>query len=96
VEVVTASQAVDELIMLVNDTNLDRKNKQPLIATLKAASASFERGEVQAGLNQLRAFENKVRSQLTKSYPTAAEVFTEYAKQITDCVNDQIAISMAE
>jgi hypothetical protein len=82
--------------MLVNDTNLDRKNNQPLIATLKAASAPFERGQVQAGLNQLRAFQNKVRAQLTKNYPTAAELFTEYAKQITDCVNDQSAISMGE
>jgi hypothetical protein len=61
---------------------LPRSRQQPLLATLKAAAASFERGNLVAGLNQLHAFQNKVRAQLTN--PVLAERLTEAAQVIID------------
>ena len=43
-EVITAGQAVGELIVLADEASLARKNKRPLIATLKAAMTAFEEG----------------------------------------------------
>jgi hypothetical protein len=57
--VLTPSMEVARLILLVNDADLGAKNKQPLLATLSAALASFERGNLHSGANQLHAFQNK-------------------------------------
>jgi hypothetical protein len=43
-EVITAGQAVEELILAVHEANLPSYNKRPLLASLKAAVASFDRG----------------------------------------------------
>jgi hypothetical protein len=71
VSVLTAGEAVDNLIDLVNDASMERKNKRPFIASLKAASASLERGNFQSGANQLHAFQNKIRAQVGKTDPIA-------------------------
>ena len=72
VEIITASEAIDALIEKVNDANIDRKNKRPFIASLKAASASFDRGSCNSGENQLGAFINKVRAQVARNNPAIA------------------------
>jgi hypothetical protein len=72
VEIITAAEAVDELVDKVNDANMDRKNKRPFIASLKAAGASFDRGSCQSGVNQLNAFINKVRAQVARDNPAIA------------------------
>ena len=46
------------------DANAGRKNKRPILASLKAAQASFDRGDMIPALNQLQACGNKVRAQL--------------------------------
>jgi hypothetical protein len=94
--VVTAADAVEQCIDLVDSTDLDRKNKRPLIATLKAAAAAFERGNTQAALNQLSAFQNKVRAQIGRTDPAAAEAFTECAQQIMDAVGCGAVAEAAE
>ena len=72
VEIITAAEAIDALVDKVNDANMDRKNKRPFIASLKAAGASFERGSCQSGVNQVNAFINKVRAQVAKDNPAIA------------------------
>ena len=84
--VVAPSEAVELCIDLVEQTNVDRKNKRPLIASLKAAAAAFDRGSAGAGFNQLRAFQNKVRAQIGNSNPAAAQAFINCAQQLIDAV----------
>jgi hypothetical protein len=85
--VITACEAVEACIALVEDTDLARQNKRPLLASLKAACASFDRGDLTAGLNQLGAFQNKVRAQVAPKNPAAAAAFIECAQKIQDAVN---------
>jgi len=63
-QIVTPAEAVELLILTVETVDLGRKNKRPLIATLKASVAAFDRGSYGAAVNQLQAFQNKVRAQI--------------------------------
>jgi hypothetical protein len=81
-EVITHAVAVGQLMLWVDEANLARRNKQPLLATLSAAYSSFERGNLTAGLNQLSAFQNKVRAQVTRADPGLADAFLAAAQQI--------------
>jgi hypothetical protein len=82
VHVITAGEAVDMLIAEVEGSETDRKNKRPLIATLKAASAAFERGQTHAAANTLGAFQNKVRAQIGRTDPTVAGELIRIAEEI--------------
>ena len=62
----TPGMAVGQLMLWVNDSGLGTRNKRPLLATLFAALASFDRGNVTSGANQLAAFQNKVRAQVAR------------------------------
>jgi Bacterial Ig domain/Bacterial TSP3 repeat len=84
VEVLSASEALEDLILIVNDSVLDRPTKRPFIATLKAAVAALDRGSVGAGLNQLKAFQNKVRAQIGKDNPDVAEEWVRITQEIMD------------
>lgn len=77
--VITAGETVHHCIDLVDNMNLGRKNKRPLLASLKAAAAAFDRGSFGAGMNQLNAFQNKIRAQVAPSNPGGAA-------ELTDCV----------
>lgn len=81
--VFTPSMEVAQLIQLVNDSDLGAKNKQPLLTTLSAALASLERGNLNSGVNQLRAFQNKLRAQV-------APVDAALAEQLINTVQDII------
>jgi len=84
VEVMLLSAATEELIMQVDEASLiSRKNKQQFFATLKNATASFDRGSYGAGINQLESFQNKVRAQL-KDDPSTAEEWIRIAQEIID------------
>jgi hypothetical protein len=85
-EILTPAEAVDALVSAVNGSDLERRAKRPLIASLKAAAASFDRGSCQAGLNQLEAFQNKVRAQVTREHPDAARELGRLAQIIIDGV----------
>jgi hypothetical protein len=89
VEVITAAEAVDLLITAVNDADLDRKNKRPFLATLKAVQASFDRGQTNAAVNQLGAFQNKVQAQLAPSQPNLAAEWIALAEAIINAVQPQ-------
>jgi hypothetical protein len=57
-----------------------------LVASLKAAGASFDRGSVGSGINQLEAFQNKARAQVAPVDAGLAEELSKVAQQIIDRV----------
>jgi hypothetical protein len=87
VEIITPCEAVEEIIMAVDNADLDRRNKRPLIATLKAACASFDRGSCLSGVGQLQAFQNKVRAQLSRSNPAVADDLIALAERVIGCIH---------
>jgi hypothetical protein len=85
-EVITLSDAVNELILLLTETEVERRNKRPLLVTLNAAWESFEDGDLEAGVKRLRVFQQKVRAQVANSNPEAAAKLIAGAQQIIDAV----------
>ncbi len=85
VRVITAAQAVQGLIDKINAAGL-KQNTQPLLATLEAAIASFERGDFIPGVNQLEAFQHKVRAQVGPEDPVLADMLISMAQVIIDAV----------
>jgi len=86
--VITAGEAVEQCIELLDSMNLARKNKRPLLASLKAAAASFDRGNIGAAMNQLKAFQQKVRAQVAGANPAGAAALTDCVQRIlaaTEC-----------
>jgi hypothetical protein len=75
---------VHKLIEQINRSTVSEHSKRPLISTLEAASASLDRDRLPAGLNQLGAFQNKVRAQVGRSDQQLAEDLIERAQQIMD------------
>jgi poly(3-hydroxybutyrate) depolymerase len=86
VEVITPAEAVVIIIGLLDDANLPRNRRQPLLASLAAAAASFERGHFTPGANQLEAFQHKVRAQVMPSAPQLALDLTSAAQTILDAL----------
>ena len=87
VEVIAASEAVEELIAEVDGSSLSRQNKRPLLASLKAAAAAFDRENCESGEGKLRAFNNKVRALLSRSNAALAASLTGISRQIIDQVD---------
>jgi hypothetical protein len=63
------------------------KRAQPLLATLDAALASIERNNRTAAINQLNAFQNKVRAQVAPSDPALAAMLLKAAQDIITVLN---------
>jgi len=89
IDVLTPGDAVEELVLLVDDTPLvTRKTKQPFIATLKNSAAAFDRGSFGAGDNMLHSFINKVRAQVARDNPEVAEEWTRVAELIIEATGE--------
>ena len=89
VNVLTAADATEELILQVNDAVISRKNKQQFIATLKTATAAFERGSFGAGLNQFEALINKFEAQL-KDDPELQEEWIRIVDEIVGGLSEPV------
>ena len=85
-EVITPGMGLELLIVEVGRSVLPRHRKQPLIASLKAAAASFDRDNWNSGGNQLEAFLNKLRAQVTKIDAALAERWERKARMVWDAV----------
>ena len=72
ITVLTAGQATARLAAAVNALPVQPTDVGGLLASLDAAMAAFNRGASTAGVNQLRAFQNKVRAQSGKQIDAAA------------------------
>jgi hypothetical protein len=80
--VFTPETGVSRLVLITEDSNVEIKNKKPLLATLNAALASFERGNFSSGINQLKAFQNKVAAQVARIDAALAGELIERAQGI--------------
>lgn len=82
------TEMLEELILAVDGADLDRKNKRPLIVTLKSSLAALDRGQPVAAANQLRAFQQKVQAQIAPSDSALAELLIAAAQEIVDALNE--------
>jgi hypothetical protein len=73
-----------QLAASVAGSSLAPDRRQPLLATLNPAKASFDSGHLDTGSNQLRAFQNKVRAQVGRSDQLLADDLTQAAQKIID------------
>ena len=53
----------------------------------ESSLAAFDRGNAQAGINQIKAFQNKVRAQIAKSDPLDAAAFDACISDLIDAIN---------
>ncbi len=83
VEVLTAAQAVERLMARVNSV---WPHPRPLLATLRAALASLERGQPAVAIVQLRAFQHQVWAQVQPSNPALAAIFIQASQDILDAL----------
>jgi hypothetical protein len=88
-EVISPAQSVAIVMSMLEDLNLKSRNQQPLLASLNASAASFDRGSLGAGINQLQAFENKVLAQIAPLDEQAAEELLAAAQTIIDALAPQ-------
>lgn len=87
VTVLTAGQAVRELAAMKDALSLPAGAETALDASLDAAAAAFDRGNMTAGVNALRAFQRQVRAQTGKMLDAAtADLLTSAAQSIIDAV----------
>jgi len=87
IEVITPGEAIDEILpMFVNEPGLRGKGR-PMVASLKAAIASFDRGNTEAGLNQLHALQNKIRAQIGRGDPALAEELLSVVQRIAEVLD---------
>jgi len=87
IEIISGTHTVQELVDMLISSGLPRKSLPPLLATLNAASDAVQRGNVGAAVNQLRAFQNKVRAQIALSNPVFAAQLIDLAQRIIDSID---------
>jgi len=86
--VISGGEAIEQVVTLLDGMNLDRKNKRPLIASLKAAVASYDKGDHEhTAANQLNAFQNKCRAQIGRNNPADAAALIKAAQDVVDAVD---------
>ncbi len=86
VMVLTPAEALDEVVMDVRDAGLAAKVRRPLIATLKAAGACFERGNDESGIAKLEAFLAKVEAQIRPINSQLADSLAASVQAVLDAV----------
>jgi hypothetical protein len=84
VSVLTAAQSVERLLALVADSGLS--DKQQMLSSLNAAFASIDRGNSIPVINQLHAFQNKLRAQVLPHDPELTLELTQVAAQVIDAL----------
>jgi hypothetical protein len=62
--VLTIPEALDELCAQIEQSSIERNRKRPLLASCRAAQASFQRGNSISGANQLGALREKLEAQM--------------------------------
>jgi hypothetical protein len=88
INVVAAANSAQPIIDLLRSAQLPSGQVRPLLASLQAANAAFARGQVKTAVNELRAFQNKVRAQLGRSNPSLALELIKLAQTIIDAALD--------
>jgi hypothetical protein len=84
VSVLTAGQSVERLQSLVGESDLT--DTQPMLSSLNAALVSIDRGSLKSAVNQLHAFQNKLRAQVAPFDPVLAAELAQVAAQVIDAL----------
>jgi hypothetical protein len=84
--VIAPEEAVELCILLVESTNVERRNKRPLLVSLKAAKAAFTRDGLIPAVQMLKAFEHKVHAQIEPQNPAEAAAFVQAVENILDAL----------
>ncbi len=84
VEVITTAQAVERLLALVE---AKAPGSQPLTASLGAVVASLSRGNATSAMNQLQAFQQKLRAQVVSHDEALAAIFIQATQDIIDALS---------
>lgn len=87
IEVIDLTGALDEVYGVIIESELLRKDKRPLLATLSAAEDAFDKGLLKGGTGKLRAFQKKVEAQVGAQFPGLARRLTDAAGQIIAAVD---------
>jgi hypothetical protein len=80
----TSDMELSRLMLMTQNSNPGIKNIKPLLATLEGALVSFERGNVNSGINQLKAFQNKVAAQVARIDAGLAGELIDQAQRVID------------
>ena len=88
-EVITSAEAATSLLLVLEQSPLPSRSKQPLSVSLAAAMNSFERGHSRPAVNQLAAFQNKVRAQIAPKDPALAATLIHAAQVLIDSMEGQ-------
>ena len=83
---VTVLSPRDMLSRLIALVRAQAKRPQPLLASLEAARAALERGNAAAAVNQLQAFQNKVRAQIAPFDLGFSHMFFQAAQNIINAL----------
>lgn len=89
IQVISPCSAVGLAMATVENSSLPDNRKHAFLVSLQAACASFDGGQITAGINQLNAFENKVRAQVQDSDPALAETLIQAVQTITAALGGQ-------
>jgi hypothetical protein len=88
IEVITAGQATELCIELVEGSGTERKQKRSLVKALKKAAGEFDKGKFDKGVDDLESFIKKVDKEAEKGKISAADqaAFDECAQKVIDAV----------
>lgn len=90
IEVITAGAAAGQLGDTVASADIPDSVEGSLMSSLDAAAASFDSGNMNAGVNQLEAFKNKVKAQSGK------KISAEVAQQLLDLAQSIIDSTLTD
>ncbi len=82
--VISPREAANRILEFLNQSGLPDNRIQPLAVSLEAAQASFDRGNNGSGINQLTAFQSKVKAQINRIDPQLAQQLIQAAQSIVD------------
>ncbi len=91
VTVVTAREAVQRLIALVDESNIE--HPRPLLAMLSAATDSIRRHCPRVAIIQLRAFQHLVRVEVNRDDPVLAATLVQAAQDLIEALSQDCALA---
>jgi len=86
VQVFTPCEVVQNLTAQVQAASLTPNERNALLGHLNAACATFNAGNVQAGIQQLQLFQTRVNNKIAPSDPALAQILIQSAQDIIDAV----------
>jgi hypothetical protein len=86
VQVITACEALEELIMAIHESGLPQFDKRPFMASLKQAVSEHERRQMEKCIKTLTALMNKLDGRLSKRFPELAWKWYEIIDSVRDAI----------